>query len=147
VGKKSGKAITTDLYTAKYASLDGHVLWEKQYLGSAGGNEASKGSQSLAPGPNGMIVVTGFSYDESGSDALVTILYRERPSPVSILRTPTGVRLRFEGDPEYVYRIEQASQVAGSWRPIGTPSSPVMGIFEYDATFSGQQVYFRIALP
>jgi hypothetical protein len=67
-----------DYYTAKYASSDGALLWEKRYNGPANGSDSAK---SLALGPNGLVAVTGNSSHNRG-EGFATIVYRENVPPV-----------------------------------------------------------------
>ena len=80
-----------DYYTAKYATADGALLWEKRYNGPANGNDFVNSSHSLALGPNGMVAVTGSS---SGDYAIV--VYRETPAqPMTV---PPGLVAWWPGD-------------------------------------------------
>ncbi len=49
-----------DYYTAKYAALDGTLLWEKRYNGPANSDDAAK---AVAVDSNGNVVVTGYSWN------------------------------------------------------------------------------------
>jgi uncharacterized delta-60 repeat protein len=49
---------TRDYYTAKYASANGALLWEKRYNGPANGDDRA---QALALDGSGNVVVTGYS--------------------------------------------------------------------------------------
>ena len=74
-GYSYGSGSGADYYTAKYASADGTLLWEKRYSGPDNGNDFAT---SLALGPNGMVAITG-----SSSGGYTTIVYRDTPPPVS----------------------------------------------------------------
>lgn len=47
-----------DIYTAKYAASDGHLLWEKSYNGTGNNNDVGN---AIAVDAAGDVVVTGFS--------------------------------------------------------------------------------------
>jgi len=50
--------LVTDIYTVKYASSNGAILWERRYNGSANASDAPAG---LAIDSSGNVIVTGFS--------------------------------------------------------------------------------------
>ena len=62
-----------DYYTAKYAALDGALLWEQRYNGPANGDDHAV---SLALGPNGTVAVTGSSSATNGTADYATVVYR-----------------------------------------------------------------------
>lgn len=82
-----------DYYTAKYASADGALLWERRYNGPANGGD---GASSLALAPNGLIAVTGSSDGDAGTGInsdFATVVYREIPSPLSFAGWVAGFGL------------------------------------------------------
>jgi outer membrane protein assembly factor BamB len=143
----SGNVVVTgtfgyDYYTAKYASADGALLWEKHYNGPANGDD-EVAFHGLALGPNGMVAVTGTS---SGDYA--TVVYRENLSPVSIALVPAGVRLRFTGIPGRTYAIERAPAITGPWSTLATPVAPASGLIEHTdvAPPAGSAFYRTVAV-
>jgi outer membrane protein assembly factor BamB len=138
-----------DYYTAKYAAVDGALLWEQRYKGQAKGNDFVggidfwSGSRGLALGPNGMVVITGFS----GGD-YATVVYREILPPISIALVPTGVRLSFTGTRGLSYKIERAPAVTGPWTTINTQTAPASGLLEYLAAPPlPDQAFYRTVQP
>jgi len=62
----SGLGTYTDSYTAKYAAVDGALLWEKRYNGPANGDDRAR---AVAVDASGNAVVTGYSVgNNSGRD-------------------------------------------------------------------------------
>jgi fibronectin-binding autotransporter adhesin len=53
-----------DIYTAKYAALDGSLIWEKRYKSPAGGS----GAMGVAVDGSNNVVVTGGSYNGTNGD-------------------------------------------------------------------------------
>jgi len=76
----SGNAMVTgysygagsDVYTAKYAALDGTMLWEVRYDGPASSDDRAT---ALALDVNGNVVVTGLSTGDSGMTDYYTAKY------------------------------------------------------------------------
>jgi len=145
-----------DYYTAKYASADGALLWEKRYNGPGNGNERmgfppwvhfGVASHNLALGPNGMVAITGSSDGNFGSATtydFATVVYRDVLSAVSIDLVSTGVRLRFTGESGRSYRIERAPAVTGPWTTLATPTAHI----EYlDVNPPPGQAFYRTAQP
>lgn len=62
----SDDGTNADFYTAKYASADGALIWEKRYDDPDHGRDYAK---ALAMDPAGNVVVTGYSYDTGHLDA------------------------------------------------------------------------------
>lgn len=89
-----------DYYTAKYAAMDGALLWEKRYNGAANGNDWVGGawfegpsSRCLALSANGMVAVAGSSDGNFGSGYTpdyATVVYRENLPAVAITRLANG---------------------------------------------------------
>jgi len=131
-------------YTAKYAAADGALLWEKRYHGLADGDNSLVNSRnSLALGPNGMVVVAGGS---SGDYA--TVVYRDIQPLVSIDRVPTGVRIRSPGLPGQSYEIERAVATAGPWNTLATPTATPDGLVEYvDTNPPPATAFYRVGAP
>jgi len=129
----SGNGTNADYYTAKYASGDGALLWEKRYNGPAKGNDFVGGSRGLALGPNGMVAITGSSEGSLGYE-YATVVYRENLPSVSIALVPSGLRLRFIGVPGRSYAIERSPAIVGPWTSIATPTAPLNGLIEYTDT-------------
>ena len=111
-----------DYYTAKYASADGALLWERRYNGPANGGDSAS---SLALAPNGLIAVTGSSDGDAGtginSDA-ATVLYREIPAPLSFAGWVAGFGLygaaaSADADPDNDGLLNAVEYILG-----GTPS-------------------------
>src|SRR6185369_12907050 len=109
-------------YTAKYASADGMLLWEKRYNGPVNEGDRVSGSHSVALGRNGIVAITGTS-----SSDYATVLYRDDVDPVSIALVPTGIRLRFTGIPGRSYTIEHAPAVTGPWTTLNIQTTPASG--------------------
>jgi uncharacterized delta-60 repeat protein len=57
-GLSVGSTVGSDFYTAKYASVDGALLWEKRY---SPGPSTADGATAIAVDVNGNAVVTGYS--------------------------------------------------------------------------------------
>src|SRR5439155_2764174 len=57
-GSSMNPSGNSDIYTAKYASADGHLLWEVRYDGPAGGDDRGTG---VAIDSAGNVIVTGTS--------------------------------------------------------------------------------------
>jgi hypothetical protein len=72
-----------DYFTAKYASADGALLWEKTYTGPGSLWNLSY-AQKLALGPNGSFAITGSSSlgTNIASDILI-VVYREGRPPLA----------------------------------------------------------------
>lgn len=129
-----------DYYTAKYAAANGALLWEKRYIGGI--------ATDLALGPNGMVVVTGFSPVGSSSGDYATVVYRDDVYPIAIALVPAGIRLRFTGIPGRSYPIERAPAVTGPWTPINTQTAPPTGLLEYlDTPLPAGSAFYRTVQP
>jgi hypothetical protein len=129
-----------DYYTAKYASADGTLLWEKRYDTPTHGYDLTGFSHCLALGPNGMIAITGYSGISDTTESL-TVVYREG---LSIERSPLGIRIRFPGVPSQTYNIERALTVAGPWSTNAMLLAPTNGIIEYvDTNAAPGSAFYR----
>ncbi len=132
-----------DYYTAKYAAIDGALLWEKRYNDPANGDDRLGGGRSLALGHNGMVAVTG----SSGGD-YATVVYWENLPPVSAALVPAGVRLRFTGVTGRSYNLERAPAVTGPWTTLATPTAPPGGLIEYvDTNPPVDTAFYRTSTP
>jgi len=128
----------SDYYTAKYASADGALLWEKRFKGPGGVGDSP---HCLALGP-GTVAVTGTSNGGYG-----TVVYRDVPA-LSIDLIPTGIRLRFSGLPARVYNIERAHAVIGPWSTLNVQTAPASGTFEYvDINLPAAATFYRASEP
>lgn len=65
VSGNSYSGTNQDIYTAKYAAVDGSLIWEKRYNGPANNNDYGK---ALCLDTNGDVVVTGRSSNGSNDD-------------------------------------------------------------------------------
>ena len=74
-----------DYYTAKYATADGALLWERRYNGVGNNNDVA---DSLAVDGTGNVVVTGYSYGGTSRDDYYTAKYASPQPPV--LSQPTA---------------------------------------------------------
>ena len=139
-----GDGTGPDYYTAKYASANGALLWEKRYTGGDTGFSFEQvGSHSLALGPNGMVAVTGYSDSGFG-----TVVYWENLPPVAIAMVPAGVRLRFTGIPDRSYNIERAPALDGPWTILDTVIAPIDGIVEFvDMNPLPGSAFYRASTP
>jgi hypothetical protein len=134
-----------DYYTAKYAAPDGALLWEQRYNDSANGDDYAS---SLALGPNGMVVITGFVITGSSNRDYATVVYRETLPPLAIELVPTGVRLRLTGVPSRSYTIESAPAVSGPWSTLATFTAPLSGLNEYlDTNPPVSAAFYRTTEP
>jgi len=128
----------SDYYTAKYASADGALLWEKRFKGPGGVGDSP---HCLALGP-GTVAVTGTSNGGYG-----TVVYRDVPA-LSIDLIPTGIRLRFSGLPARGYKIERAHAVIGPWSTLNVQTAPASGTFEYvDINLPAAATFYRASEP
>jgi len=64
-GYSYGGASSADYYTAKYAAVDGSLLWEKRYNGPASGYDFA---QAVAVDRGGNVLVTGYSSNGTNDD-------------------------------------------------------------------------------
>ena len=134
-----------DYYTAKYGGSDGALLWEKRYNGPANGNDVVGSRRCLALGPNGMVAITGSSQGSFGSD-FATVVYRENLPAVSIVRVPTGVRLRFPGVAGHSYQVLRAPAVTGPWSTNATLTAATNGLIEHlDTNAPPGSAFYRTA--
>jgi uncharacterized delta-60 repeat protein len=139
----SSNGTNDDYYTAKYASADGMLLWEKRYNGPVNEGDRVSGSHSVALGRNGIVAITGTS-----SSDYATVLYRDDVDPVSIALVPTGIRLRFTGIPGRSYTIEHAPAVTGPWTTLNIQTTPASGLLEHiDATLPVGSAFYRTVQP
>jgi hypothetical protein len=143
-----------DYYTAKYAAQDGALLWEQRYNGPANGNDLV-GSQGLAVGSDGLIVVTGSS-DALGSRGFfnieapdyATVAYWDGLPPVSLQMISSGVRLRLNGLPERTYEVQRALTPTGPWATIATVTAASDGTIDHiDAGQTADSAFYRIVQP
>jgi hypothetical protein len=140
-----------DYFTAKYAAADGAVLWEQLYDGQAGGEDRVENRCGLALGPNGMVAITGVANGYAGGFwgyGLTTVVYREGLEPISIALVPTGIRLRFPGEPGRRYTIQRAAVITGPWDTIATPEAPSDGHIEHlDSSPLTGSAFYRTTTP
>jgi hypothetical protein len=153
-GNSWGGNTIVDYYTAKYASADGGLLWEKRFPGPASvplPASVADSAHCLALGPDGMVAVTGSSLvaaTGSFNGGYATVVYQEVPEAVSIDLISTGVRLRFTGVPGRNYNLERAPAVTGPWSTINTQTVPASGLLEYvDTLPHPSSGFYRIAQP
>lgn len=71
-GASFGGTNDMDYYTAKYASVDGALLWEQRYDGPSGGEDKA---QAVALDAGGNVVVAGFSRSSGWDHDAHTIKY------------------------------------------------------------------------
>ena len=71
-GYSSGSGSALDCYTAKYAAMDGTLLWEKRYNGTANGTDLA---YAMAVDASGNVVVTGSSFGGSSGYDYYTAKY------------------------------------------------------------------------
>jgi hypothetical protein len=148
IGATSINTPINDYYTAKYATADGALLWEKRYNGPANGDDIVNTARCLAIGPNGMVAVTGSSVGSNGANNYATVVYRENLAPISIELVPSGVRLRFPGVPSRSYTIQRAVAVTGPWTTIDTQAASVSGFLEsHDASPLLGHAFYRTVQP
>jgi uncharacterized delta-60 repeat protein len=141
-GYSMGIGGSEDFYTVKYAAADGALLWEKRYNGAANGID---GAVSLALGPNGMVVVTGYSAGNTGLD-FATIVYRENLPSVFLDKVPDGPRLRFPGVAGSSYQVLRAPAVTGPWSTNAMFIAVANGLIEYiDTNAPPGSAFYRTA--
>jgi outer membrane protein assembly factor BamB len=91
--KGAGGAFNSDYYTAKYAAVDGTLLWERRYNSSTNGYSVAR---AVAVDEYGDVVVTGSSdadyYTAKYAAADGTVLWEERQS-IPIRRVAHGAAL------------------------------------------------------
>jgi len=132
-----------DYYTAKYASADGALIWEKRLTSASKPDFELNSPHRLALGSNGMVAVTGTSYG-----GYATFVYREVPEVVSINLVSAGIRLRFSGVSGRGYNIERAPAVSGPWSTINTQTASASGLFEYlDTNSPPAAAFYRTSEP
>jgi hypothetical protein len=137
-----------DSYTAKYATADGALLWEKRYSYFRGRNGDDSGGLSVAS--DGAVVVAGTSLlNPAGKGDFATIVYRENLLPVSIAPVSGGTRLRFHGVASHGYNIERAPNVTGPWSTNATLTASTNGIIEYVDTNAPPtgSAFYRTSTP
>src|SRR5262249_24818624 len=71
-GTSSGTNSTPDYYTAKYAAVDGALLWEKRYAPPANGFEET---HAVAVDGSGNVVVTGTTWGDNSRKDYYTAKY------------------------------------------------------------------------
>jgi len=146
---ESFKGTTSSFYTAKYAAVDGALLWEKSYNESARISNLAGGSHSLALGLNGKVAITGRSIlKTTGAEDVLTVVYREGLSAVAIEPVPSGVRLSYTGTAGQSYSIQRAPAVSGPWSTLATPTAPLNGLIEYfDTAPPSDAAFYRTSAP
>ncbi|MES2466373.1 MAG: PQQ-binding-like beta-propeller repeat protein [Verrucomicrobiota bacterium] len=126
-----------DYYTAKYASADGALLWERRYNGPANGGDSAS---SLALAPNGLLAVTGSSDGDAGTGInsdVATVVYREIPAPLSFAGWVAGFGLygaaaSADADPDSDGLLNAVEYVLG-----GIPTTPDVSSQPIMVTASG----------
>ncbi len=126
-----------DYYTAKYASADGALLWERRYNGPANGGDSAS---SLALAPNGLLAVTGSSDGDAGTGInsdVATVVYREIPPPLSFAGWVAGFGLygaaaSADADPDSDGLLNAVEYVLG-----GIPTTPDVSSQPIMVTTSG----------
>jgi hypothetical protein len=139
----------TDYYTAKYAAVDGTVLWEKRYNGPANGHDIA----SALAVDGGNVVVTGQSQNESGFD-YYTAKYAARPSFIG--SSADGLHhnnSRWHPPPLYRYPWPQLHHRARSYRyrsvePRGHTDRALHDVIEHlDTAPASNAAFYRIREP
>jgi hypothetical protein len=129
-----------DFYTVEYAAADGALLWEMRYSGAA---KVYNSANAVAVDGNGNVAVTG----SSGRD-YATIFYRKGLPAVLLDLLPSGIRLRFSGNPGLSYNLERATAITGPWIKIDTQIAPGSNLLEYlDASAPLRQAFYRTVQP
>jgi hypothetical protein len=133
----------------KYAAADGGLLWEESYKEPGGFSNWAGGPRSLALGPNGMFAIIGTSYlSSTGPADVLTVMFREGLSALSVDPLLTGIRLSFSGTAQQSYSIQRAPGVTGPWNIINTQTAPASGLLEYrDANPPVGAAFYRTSTP
>src|SRR5207237_7780326 len=107
-------------------------LWEKRYKEPGSFGHSAGGPHSLALGPNGMLAIIGSSsLSTTGPSDVLTVMFREGLSALSVEPLLTGIRLSFSGTAGQSYSIQRAAIVTGPWNTINTQTAPASGLLEY----------------
>jgi hypothetical protein len=120
-----------DMYLAKYAAVDGSLLWEQRYSNPGSGEEAAT---TLAVGAGGVVALSGYSGRAPGNylhHDLVTVLYRETLPAVAVEKVQSGIRLRFSGEAGASYQVQRAPAPNGPWSTNVTLTALTNGPLEY----------------
>jgi uncharacterized delta-60 repeat protein len=136
-----------DIYTAKYASADGALLWERQYASPRAGLDYAAAAEVDL---KGNVFVTGYTGSGFFYD-IITIKYDESPPQgASIFQTPvsTGFQLGFPCQPGQRYAVQRAEFVAGPWTTLAVLPAPSDGYLHYtDGDPRSSQAFYRLTAP
>lgn len=136
-------------YTAMYHGSNGRLLGECRLPYHPQGQSlflSPLSSRSVGLRWDGALALTG-SFDGD----VVTVLYQKAALTVSDLavsRGPTGVQIRFTGNPGAVYRLERASALGEPWSLLARLVASSHGVVEYlDESPSAGVGFYRIQQP
>jgi uncharacterized delta-60 repeat protein len=145
-GYSVGSGGNTDYYTAKYASANGALLWEKSYNGPVNGDDYAS---SLALGPNGIVAVTGASASDDGSsDDYATVVYWENLPPLSIARSNAFVIISWPAT-ALNFQLQETTNLSllNSWSPVGQSAVSNAGQISVTVPASVGSKLFRLRSP
>jgi hypothetical protein len=96
-----------------------------------------------------MIAIIGSSsLSPTGPSDLLTVMFREGLSALSVEPVLTGIRLSFTGTAGQSYSIQRAPVVTGPWNTINTQTTPTSGLLEYlDANPPVVAAFYRTSEP
>ena len=129
-------------YTMKYSGTDGALLWEK--------HDGPRNAYLLALGPNGTILVSGYSPAPNGDD-YATVADREerRGSLLTVLsRSGNDFQFAFEGANGVIYPILASTNLV-DWSVIGIATTVAPGQFRFTDASAGQfpARFYRLKTP
>lgn len=106
----------------------------------------------LALGSGGIIAITGYSDSDPNSTVVsdtATMKYVtiETPETPTLVLTPQGTLIHFNGEPGQGYRIQRAVNPSGPWVTIASVTAPPSGFIEHLDSTPLAYAFYRTAVP